>query len=157
MSLRYIHVVVIHNWLLTCIQIPLYIGTLFILLSVDEHWTVSSLTNYEWSCYKDTLPSAPRISLCLTPVLFSELCFSVIYSKRFPPTPLFEIALLITLWSLISCFTTSKYSALPSFALYFLQKRKTEIILVRGLRINRENRICLYTDIEKQSQQNIVM
>ena len=38
-----------------------------------------------------------------------------------------------------------------------LQKRKTEIILVRGLRINRENRICLYTDIEKQSQQNIVM
>lgn len=156
MSLRYIHVVVIHNWLLTCIQIPLYTGTLFILLSVDEHWTLSSSDKLWWSCYKDTLPSAPRISLCLTPLLFSKLCSSVVYSKRFSPTPLFETAVLTTLCSLISCFTTSKCSAIPPFALHFLQKRKTEIVLVRGLRRNRDNRICLSTDIEKQSQQNIV-
>lgn len=72
MSLRYIHVVVIHNWLLTCIQIPLYTGTLFILLSVDEHWTVSSSDKLWWSCYKDTLPSAPGYPYVSLPYSFQN-------------------------------------------------------------------------------------
>ena len=108
------------------------------------------LTNYEWSCYKDTISSAPTISLGLSLFLFSKLCSSVIYSKGFSLTPLFETALLITLWSLISRFTTCKCLTLPSFTLHFLQQTKTEIILVRGLQRNRDNRICLYTDTEEQ-------